>query len=122
MRLTNLLLIASFALQGCATVYGFANIWSIPGETIVTPELRDETLKIMQKNENAQAPNCLLRKVTDTKVINRPSKIRIENDVLLEGKWTETWILDRCGKAIIYRHQYAADGKGATSIKTTIEK
>jgi hypothetical protein len=117
-----LLLGSLLLLQGCATVYGFSNIWSIPGDTIVTPELRDETLRAMQKNENTQAPNCLLRKITDTKVTVRPSKIRIENDVLLEGKWTELWTLDRCGKTIVYKHHYAADGKGATSIKTTVEK
>lgn len=89
----------------------------IPGETLGNPELQRDTWRSLELMDRAAAPECQTRQVIDTELVTPTVGARYVNGVLMEGRWVERWIVDRCGASVPYKVEFTADGKGGTFMK-----
>jgi hypothetical protein len=109
-------------LAGCATTE--TQHAYVPGESLVNgsdPRLVKDVLYVLRFYEEALAPECKL-KVVDTRLIELPTNVRIERKTeLVVAKWSERWVLDRCGSNVAYRIDFDAQGSRGTDIAARIE-
>lgn len=75
----------------------------IPGTTQGDWQLQQDTWRLMEMFDRARAPKCNSRKVIDTKVVKEWSN----------GKWSELWIISRCGKKVQYPVDYITHPSGS---------
>lgn len=80
---------------------------ALPGETFGDRSLQRDTLRTIVQSEKELAPDCALPKVVDTKIVD---------DSRAKGRWSERWVVDRCGKEVAYGVRYVSDAKGGTNI------
>jgi len=80
---------------------------AMPGETFGDRSLQRETLRTIVQAEKEAAPDCATPKVVDTKIVD---------DSRAKGKWSERWVVDRCGKQVTYGVRYQSDPNGGTNI------
>lgn len=57
---------------------------------------------------------CQARKVINTEVLQPLEGGAVQDGRPIEGKWTERWTLDRCGKPIRYVVRFSTTPKGTT--------
>jgi len=80
---------------------------AMPGETFGDRSLQRDTLRTIIQSEKELAPDCALPKVLNTKIVD---------DSRAKGRWSERWVIDRCGKEVAYGVRYASDAHGGTNI------
>jgi len=80
---------------------------AMPGETFADRSLQRDTLRTIMQAEKEAAPDCASPKVVDTKIVD---------DARAKGKWSERWIVDRCGKQVEYAVRYQSDPSGGTNV------
>ncbi|HBR15755.1 MAG TPA: hypothetical protein DD723_09515 [Candidatus Omnitrophica bacterium] len=90
----NVMILAT-CLTGCATM-------SVPGQTSASPRLKADVVNMINMIEKAQAPRCSF-KIADT-VFDR-----VEGDSVFEN-----WIVESCGKEIVYPVKLTPDPSGGT--------
>jgi hypothetical protein len=94
------------SLQAAAE-HAAADMPAMPGETFGDRPLQRETLRTIVQAEKEAAPECASPKVADTKIVD---------DSRAKGKWSERWVIDRCGKQVAYGVRYQTDPSGGTNI------
>jgi hypothetical protein len=80
---------------------------AMPGETFGDRSLQRDTLRTIVQAEKEAAPDCASPKVVDTKIVD---------DSRAKGKWSERWVVDRCGKQVAYGVRYQSDPNGGTNV------
>ena len=92
-------------LSGCA-----AFMVNVPGQTSASPRLKSDIANTINMIERAQAPGCS-SKIVDTKVTGTTG------DTVHED-----WIVESCGKQIIYPVELTPDPKGGSYFGVTTPK
>lgn len=81
----------------------------VPGNTIASPQLQQDTLTIVLALDGAEDAQCARRTVVSAENIKRPSR---QGD---SGE--EIWTLDRCGKSMRYRVTFTPSAGGGVDIR-----
>lgn len=92
----------------------------VAGETLADALLQRDTERMILLSEKSVAPECASARVVDTKIVEEPSNVAIENLRPVRGNWAERWLVDRCGVQLAYGVKYTTDPQGGTFI--AIEK
>ncbi len=87
---------------------------SVPGNTVASPLLQRDTLRIILVMDGAADNTCAKRTVVNTEPIKRPTRP--------DDTGQERWTVDRCGKAIPYLVTYTPSARGGTDISVKPEK
>jgi len=95
-----------YSLQAAAR-QAAADTPAMPGETFGDRSLQRDTLRTIVQAEKEAAPDCASPKVVDTKIVD---------DSRAKGKWSERWVVDRCGKQVAYGVRYQTDPNGGTNV------
>jgi hypothetical protein len=90
----------------------------VPGQSLANRQLQNDTFSQLLAIENMLAPNCRKkRKVVNTEVIGGPENLAYSAEgLMLQGRWSERWYLDRAGEIVAFDVNYSADGHGGTGI------
>ena len=86
----------------------------VPGNTVASPLLQRDTLRIIILMDGAEDKTCPKRSVINTESIKKP----IRPDDTGEERWT----VDRCGKTIPYLVTFTPSARGGTDISAKQEK
>ena len=109
-------------LAGCASTQTRHSY--VPGQSLVNvgdPRLARDVLHMLSVYEGGVAPGCKLV-VVDTRLIEAPTTLGIERKTdLAMAKWSESWVLNRCGSNVAYRIDFDAQGSRGTDISARIE-
>ena len=89
---------------------------AVPGETLGDAGLRRDTARTILQSEKSLAPDCKAPKIVDTKVVEKLSGVEIKDARPVGGKWSERWVVDRCGTQVAYNVRYTADPQGGTNL------
>lgn len=89
---------------------------TIPGQTLADPGLRRDTVRTILENEKVVAPDCTSPKVVNTAIVEQPSNMVVKDGRAVQGGWSESWMIDRCGTQVAYGVSYTADPNGGTFI------
>ena len=111
LRCFPVFLLASL-LIACATTGGA----KFPGRSLASSRLQNDTMETIKVMESLGGKSCTQRKVIGTEVIERGIDPKYDGDRLVEGKWTERWTVDRCGKVVRYRVMYSINQMGGQVI------
>jgi len=108
-----------FSLETAARSSVKDKVEPMPGETLGELTLQRDTAQTIFAFEKALAPDCAAPKVVDTKVVEKLSGVEVKDGRPVGGKWSERWVVDRCGTQVTYGVSYEADPKGGTNIGVT---
>ena len=88
----------------------------IPGSsyTKYAPNLAIQSWEIATMSAHIQEPRtCQTAKLTDTKVIEVQQQVIFDSRKRLkQGRWSEVWTFDKCGRKVRVRADFKADGRG----------
>jgi hypothetical protein len=70
--------------------------------------------------DSLQDTSCQSRRLVDTRIVEEDEAYVFRNGRLVDGKWSETWTLDRCGKNVDIRLDFEADGRGGTTFGVSL--
>jgi hypothetical protein len=89
----------------------------MPGETrtATSAVLASDVLQSVMFFDSLQDASCQSRRLIDTRIVKEDKAYVFQNGRLVDGKWSEVWTLDRCGKAVEVRLDFEADGRGGTT-------
>ena len=96
-------LLGAVLLSGCVSM----SAMNVPGETKASLTLKTDILNMINMIENAQAPRCS-HKLVDTKFVG------MDGDTV-----NEEWIVESCGKNIVYPVQLTPDPAGGAYFGVT---
>lgn len=90
----------------------------MPGDSALPPKLQRDVMEEIDRNLSA-ATSCpdgftAPRLTQITKKLTPITRNR--EGIILEGKWTERWTMQRCGKIQAYDVEIAADGVGGAKV------
>jgi hypothetical protein len=86
----------------------------VPGDTVASPLLQRDTLRIIIVMDGAEDKTCPKRTVVNTESIKKPTRP--------DDTGEERWTVDRCGKAIPYLVTFRPSARGGTDISVKQEK
>ena len=107
-----LTVLLAFPLVACATV----GTVKFPGQSLASARLQSGTLETIKFRESFAANGCAKVEVVGTEVTGESIPPRYDGDQLTDGRWTERWTVDRCGKTVRYRVGYSINRTGAVVI------
>ena len=87
---------------------------ALPGNTKYSPALAVQSWEMAATIAHIQRPaSCPTAKLINTKVTAVQQKVVFTKArKLKQGRWSEIWTFDKCGKRIRVRANFKADGKG----------
>lgn len=108
---------ASVLLASCASPHAAVQRPG-PGTTAATGVLLDDTIRVLNLHQlRHQGDGCKRVSVESVRPDKAAKKFEIDRaGRVLQGKFSEIWTLNRCGKRIQYRVTYDPDGAGGTNI------
>jgi hypothetical protein len=86
----------------------------VPGNTVASPLLQRDTLRIIIAIDGAEDAACARRTVVNTESIKVPARP--------EDTGEERWTVDRCGKTIPYLVTFTPSARGGTDIGVRQER
>lgn len=110
--------LCGFGLAACMEVPpATGRTTDMPGETrtATSAVLASDVLQSVIFFDSLQDTSCQSRRLIDTRIVKEDEAYVFQNGRLVDGKWTEIWTLDRCGKKAEVRLDFEADGRGGTS-------
>ncbi len=90
------------------------NAASLPGETMANETLIQDTLPSVYMTASALVPNCENFSVTDTRVLQPPHDLKMQNGRYVAGQWQEAWTVQACHQQLIVPVDFILDPTGAT--------
>lgn len=92
----------------------------VPGDSALPPKLQRDVLVEIDRHLTTVATNCpdgftAPRLTQITKKLTPITRNR--EGIILEGKWTEHWTAQRCGKIQGYNVEITADGVGGAKVR-----
>ncbi|MDU8943964.1 hypothetical protein [Ovoidimarina sediminis] len=114
-------LLALLALTAC-TGAPHATGAPLPGETRVATSaiLANDVASSIMFFDALQDTTCDSRRVVDTRIVAEDEVYMFREGRLVQGKWSEVWTLDRCGKTARHRLDFEADGRGGTTFGISV--
>ena len=90
----------------------------VPGSTRAEIALQLDTLLRIYARDGDWLRACDDVAVTATEYLEEMVRVRFdERGRMTEGSWRERWTLTRCGRPVVYRATYTADGHGEAQVE-----
>ena len=90
------------------------NAASLPGKTMANETLIQDTLPSVYMTASALVPDCKDFSVTDTRVLQPPHDLKMQNGRYIAGQWQEAWTVQACHRQLIVPVDFILDPTGAT--------
>lgn len=87
---------------------------AVPGNTVASPLLQRDTLRLIIMMDGAEDNTCPKRTVVNTETIKTPTRP--------DDTGEERWTVDRCGKTIPYLVTFTPSAQGGTDVGVKQEK
>lgn len=87
---------------------------ALPGETMANDTLIQDTLPSVYMTASALVPSCENFSVTDTRVLQPPHDLKMQNGRYVAGQWQEAWTVQACHQQLIVPVDFILDPTGAT--------
>lgn len=103
-------LLTSLVISGSVSSFAAA----LPGETMANNTLIQDALPSVYMTVSALVPDCEDFSVTDTRVLQPPHDLKMQNGRYVAGQWQEAWIIQACRRQVIVPIDFILDPTGAT--------
>ena len=102
-------LLTSLVISGSVSSFAAA----LPGETMANDTLIQDTLPSVYMTASAFVPDCEDFAVTDTRVLQPPHDLKMQNGRYVAGQWQEAWTVQACRRQVIVPIDFILDPTGA---------